>query len=234
MAEATVVELGFSVVAKVGPAGIRRGMQWLLGKVILVVGPPRSGKTTFINYLCLQQFQRQHDTDVTTRFEDSGKFDIKMGRDDMLRVSVKKVVDFPGDIGAVAHAEEVFKRRPHAIIIFTDLAVPAEEDPNGAAVWLAKFCSHLESLWRRNGSIRGNRTKAVLVVMNKHDKITDEQVLIDRKRQLRTILHDELRQARGRMRREIAILPCTLVKNAEGHDEVDNVVTSLVKGLAKW
>lgn len=234
MAQVKAVELGFSVIGKVGPVGIRWARQKFLGKVVLVIGPPDAGKTTFINYLCLEQFQREHYVEETARFEDTRGFDVKMGRDNMLNVSFKTVVDSPGQIGAVAQAEEVFNRRPHAIIIFTDLTKPAEEDPDGAATWLVKFCNYLDMLWRRKDSIRSNRTKVIIVVMNKHDKITDSQILIDREEQLRRILHKELKFALGRMRREVAILPCTLVTNPEGHEEIDSIITSLVKGLAKW
>lgn len=233
-AGAAAIEASFAIVERMAPTGINLIKSWLQSKVILVVGQSRAGKTTFIDYLHYGLFEDEKETERTKREIGTARFDVKMGRDAALEVSVKKVIDIAGQIGPTAHADLVLKYRPHVIIILTDLTTPVDiqgESDRTSGAWLLEFCNHLEAAWRVKGG-KGNRTKSMIVIMNKRDKV-NAQELIDRRIQFRKILDTELREARGRTLNEIAIMPCTLVSNPNGTKEVDSVIAHFAKALAQ-
>lgn len=232
VAGATVLKIGVAVIQRVAPSGIALIKSWLKGKEVLVIGQARAGKTTFVDYLQYGLFEDEKVTDKSVDVTDSARFNVKMGRDSALELTVKTVVDVPGQIGAVAHADLAFRRRPHAIIIFTDLTSPLKGEPDRAsAAWIFEFCRRLEALWRTKKR-RSNRIKSMLVVMNKADKVDAKQVE-SRRKEFRKILDSELREARGEMIEEVAITPCTMVTNPEGTKSVDSIIAHLAKALAK-
>lgn len=233
MAEAKAAELGVEIAARLGPMGLKWIWRRLRGKVILVVGAPEVGKTTFIEYLCWDVFRSERYTSRTIHIEKTPGFDLEMGHNTMFTISIRMMVDFPGNIGAVLQADEVFERNPHAIIIFTDLTDSATKPVDAPGIWLRDFCRHLETLWRRDGRKRRNRIKVMIVVMNKSDKIKDMQILKDRQDLLQRIIDTELRDARGRMIEEITVMPCALVPNPKQEEEAQNIILHLAKGLRK-
>ncbi len=227
-------EFGMEIVRELGPIGYRWIRRRFRGKVVLVVGPPNVGKTTFIEYLCWNVFRNERDHVHTLRLEETPAFDLEMGRNRLFNISIQQMVDFPGHIGAVAQAKEVFERRPHAIIIFADSTDPAGRKADDApGVWLVDFCNYLETLWRQNKGRVKNRIQVMVVAMNKSDKVQDEQILIDKKNQFRQIVDKELREARGNIEGEIAVMPCVLVTNSDGDEKVQNMVLHLAKRLIK-
>ncbi|HEY1351547.1 MAG TPA: GTPase domain-containing protein [Ktedonobacteraceae bacterium] len=233
MAESQAAGLGVEIIARLGPIGFRWIRRRFRGKVILVVGPPEVGKTTFIEYLCWNVFHNERDTPRTIHIEKTPGFDLEMGLNRMFNISVRMMVDFPGNIGAVLQADETFERNPHAIIIFTDLADSARKPDDAPDIWLRDFCRHLETLWRRDGRKSRNRAKVIVVVMNKSDKIQDPQVLKDKRKMFCKIIDTELRDARGKIEDEIAVLPCALVINPKKDEEAQNIILHLAKGLRK-
>ena len=54
---------------------------------MLVVGDALSGKTTFIDYLCLKDFQYERETLKTISPEKTRSFDAKVGQENMYNVS---------------------------------------------------------------------------------------------------------------------------------------------------
>ncbi len=146
------------------------------------------------------------------------------------------MVDFPGQIGAMSQAKEVFERKPHAIIIFTNLADSEEKelDPNDVSdVWLRDFCQRLETLWVTEGKRSKSRMQAIIVAMNKSDKIKDVQTITDKRNQFSQIVTSRLRVARVSAEEEIAILPCTLVTNSKHDEDVQNIVLHLAQRLIR-
>ncbi|MGH9851848.1 MAG: hypothetical protein ACREBD_18580, partial [Blastocatellia bacterium] len=118
------------------------------------------------------------------------------------------------------------------VIIFTDLTRSLRgESDRASAAWVQEFCRTLESRWRA-GRKRTNRIKTIVLVMNKSDK-ADEKKVASCKQAFRKILDAELREARGQMLDEIAIMPCTLITNPEGTKTVDGIIAHLAKALAR-
>ena len=72
----------------------------------------------------------------------------------------------------------------------------------------------------------------MIVIMNKLDKV-DETKADARRKQFRKLVDAEIRDARGQMLDEIAIMPCALVTNPQGTKLVDSVIAHLAKSLAK-
>ncbi len=231
-AGATLLKVGVAVIQRIAPSGIALFKSWLKGKEIMIVGQARSGKTTFVDYLQYGLFEDEKDTDRTIDAVRSARFNVKMGRDATLELTVRSVIDVPGHAGPVEHAKLVFERRPHALIIFTDLTRPLKGDSERAsAVWIREFCLALEARWRANRK-RKNRITTIILVMNKSDK-AEEKKIASWKQAFRRIVDAELREARGQMLEEIAIIPCALVTNPEGTKAVDSLIAHLAKALAR-
>ena len=229
---ATLIKVGVAVIQRAAPTGLALIKSWLKGKEVVVIGQARAGKTTFLDYLQFGLFEDEKDTSKTLDVLPSARFNIKMGRDSALELNVKTAVDVPGQIGAVAHADLVFDRKPHAVILVTDLTSPLRgESDRASAAWLSDFCKRLEARWRAKGR-RANRIKTMILIMNKRDKV-DIRRVTSRKKEFQKILDSELREARGQMLNDIAIMPCTLVTNPDGTKSVDGVIGHLAKSLAR-
>ncbi len=229
---ATLVKVGIELL-RTAPTGIAWISSLIKGREIMVVGQKGAGKTTFIDYLRFGLFEDEKAHQTTKEsVEHKTRFNIKMGRDQSLELSVKRVVDLAGQIGPLEHARLVFERRPHAVLIFTDLTRPLNgESERAAATWVREFCEHLENKWRANRK-RNNRIQCIILVMNKRDKV-DVKRVNSRQAAFRKILAAELHEARGRMIDEIAIIPCALVTNPDGTKAVDALIAHLAKTLAR-
>jgi ABC-type uncharacterized transport system ATPase subunit len=145
----TIVKLSGAIISN-APKGFKYIKSLLFGKTVLIVGQERAGKTTFLDYFQYGFFEDEKDTHKTYDISPSVRFDVKLGRNEILEISVKTVVDVPGDIGANFQAKEIFERKPHAVLIFLDLARPQKE----SSVWLTEFCKRLETYWRVNIILR--------------------------------------------------------------------------------
>jgi GTPase SAR1 family protein len=227
-----LVKVGVSVLQRTAPHGIAVVRSWLKGKEIMIVGQGRAGKTTFIDYLQYGIFDDEKETDKTPEIAGTARFNVKLGRDAALELIVKTVTDTPGQIGPLAHANEAFKRRPHAIIIFVDLTAPLVGDPpRAAAGWLKEFARRFETCWGAKGR-KGNRLRSLIVVLNKVDKV-DAKAVDKYRSVLRRIIEKELHDARGGMLDEAAIMPCVLVTNPNGTRAADSIIAHLAKQLIK-
>jgi hypothetical protein len=229
---ATLIKVGVAIIQRVAPSGIALIKSWVKGKEVLIIGQARAGKTTFRDYLQYGLFEDEKETSKTVDIMPSARFNVKMGRDATLELSVKRALDVPGQIGPIEHANLVIKHRPHAVIIMTDLTRPLQgESHHSSATWLLEFCKHLESRWRVKRG-RGNRIRSIIIVLNKSDKV-DIKKVENRRKLFRKITDAELRDARGQMLDEIAIMSCTLVTNPEGTKLADSIITHLAKALTR-
>ena len=113
-----------------------------------------------------------------------------------------------------------------------DLTTPLNGVSDRASgAWLLEFCKRLEALWRANKR-RKNPLKTMIVMMNKSDKVS-AGVITANKVEYRKILDAELRDARGRILDDIAIMPSILVNNPNGTKAVDAVISHLARELTK-
>lgn len=229
---ATVLEVGLSVLQRAAPKGLAAVKSWIYGKQVVILGPPRAGKTTLVDYLQYGIFEEEKETSKTPEKRRTPRFDVKMGRDGALELNVKSALDVPGQYGAVAHADTAFDYRAHAIVIVLDLTSPLKgKSENSSCNWVYEFCRRLETKWRVRGK-RGNRLKSMIVLLNKADKV-DKRRITSCQKALRKILDQELRQSRGNMTDPVEIRETVLVTNPRGTEAVDGIVTHLAKQLAR-
>ena len=163
------------------------------------------------------------------------RFDVKLGRNSSLELTVKTAVDIPGQWGAAKHADVAFDRNPHAILIFLDATPPgkqvSDESEIDPEVWIRNFCQRLETLWRTDDHKR-SRLRALTVAINKVDKVQTEHIPVLRKR-IRLIADFELHDAKGRMKDAVSIVGTCLVTNTNGTKMIDSAIAQLAKQLAK-
>jgi GTPase SAR1 family protein len=228
---ATLLKVGLAVVQRTAPTGISLVRSWLKGKDVIVVGQARAGKTTFLDYFQYGLFEDEKETSKTVDVTHTARFNIKMGRDSALELIVKTAIDVPGQNGPIALADLVYKQSPRAIVIMTDLTSPLRGE-RSSREWLFEFCKRLESKWRVERGRKTNRIRSMILVMNKRDKVDErrEQAI---RTAFRKILDVELKEARGEMLDEIAIMPCTLVTNPKGTKMADSVIAHMAKSLAR-
>lgn len=221
------------------PKGFALLRSWWAGKEILIVGQARAGKTTFREYLQYGLFDDEKPTDETSEIEPTGRFDVGIGQRGALKLSVRSAIDSPGQAGAVAHANLAFEQNPHALLIVLDLTAPLDGQPDRASgAWLKRFCKRYEAKWRVDRK-RKNHLKVAVVIMSKADKIdaadaeARRNIIEAHRNAYREILEAELREARGRMLQEIAVIPCSMVTNTSGTKLMDGVIAHLAKAVSR-
>jgi hypothetical protein len=148
-----------------------------------------------------------------------------MGRDKALELVVKTTEEIGGQFDAAQSATLVVNRRPHALLVVTDLTQPSE----AILAWVTEFCERLEDLWRQKK--RGNRIQSMILILNKSDKCTPDA--IDHlKTQLGQILKTELHESRGGIAGAIPVVSSVLVKTPRGTSSADMVITRMARSLA--
>jgi signal recognition particle receptor subunit beta len=203
----------------------------LAGKTLMVVGPPRAGKSTFMDYLSYGIFQHEQETERTYEAKRARDFKLSLGRDRALSASIKTAVDMPGDPNPKLVVDEVFKRRPHGLIVMLDLTTPLDDDdPRYSAAWLRRFCRAAEQRAFRMRP-RRNRLRSIVVAMNKADKV-DGVELQRRERVFRGIMEQDWLIAGGSHAIEPRFRPCIAVENDEKTRWVDAILVDVAKGLA--
>lgn len=222
------VKLGIEVLKRTAPSGLVRVRTWLTGHEVLVVGQPRAGKTSFVEYLQYGILEPEQETAKTIETEKSVTFCVKVGRDSSLELKVRRSVDVPGQVGPVEHALIAKKRRPSAIVVVLDLATPLV-GPESAGEWLLQFCQHLDTHLSENPAMR-KRFKSLMIVANKIDKV-HEQTISGRIEHFRKQLKKGFTHVFGT--RSFPILPCVMVETNSGSKQVDAIIVRLAKALSK-
>ena len=212
------------------PKGVRKVSSWVKGRSILVVGQARSGKTSFYHFLRYGELEKEEETDITYDEKRSRGFVLRIGKAGSAELHIRQARDVPGQSGAVEHAKLVQRRRPHALVIMTDLTTPLTgADDRAAGAWLKLFSSHLADKLR--GSLLTRRSlKSIIVVMNKADKAKKTKIEA-RRRAFKKILVDKLEPVYGSRARSIPIVQCVLVDKGRGSSQADALVRKLAKSL---
>jgi GTPase SAR1 family protein len=224
------VKLGIEVLKRTAPSGLARVRTWLTGHEVLVVGPPRAGKTSFVEYLQYGILEPEQETVKTIETEKSATFSVKVGRDSSLELRVRRTVDVPGQVGPVEHALIAKKRQPSAIVVILNLATPIA-GTESAGEWLLQFCQNLDMHLAEDRAMK-KRLKTLMVVANKSDKVPSQTItkrLEHFRRQLKRSFNHAFTSKTG----SLPILPCVLVETSDGSKQVDAVIVRLAKALSK-
>jgi hypothetical protein len=219
------------VIERAAPAGMKLLRSWVQGKTIVVAGPARSGKTTFMNYLQFGAFEHVQETPKTYSPAVSKRFNFTVGNQKNLEVMVKTVIDLPGQYPDLS--EIVFEQRPHALLIMLDLSAPLEDphDPRSSGPWLEHFLSRLDQRWT-NADGRRNKLSSVTVVMNKAD-LVDSSRFAAAEKMYKSTLAGNFRAARGPKLVEATLRKCILVENPEGTKWVDSIIFEIARNVTR-
>jgi hypothetical protein len=231
--EAIAIGLVKLAIEQGGRPGVAKLKALLAGKTLMVIGPPRSGKTTFLDYVRYGVFQHAQTTEPTFRPQKSRDFKLKVGEHQTLVVSIKTAVDIPGELNSQQLADEVFERRPHALIIMLDLSAPLD-DPNdyrSSARWLRQFCAKAEQ--RALGmKAKKNRLRSVIVAMNKADLVNDA-TLLGNERAYREVMDQHWKLAGGLRASDPLFRKCIAVANKDGERWVNAILVDVAKKLSE-
>lgn len=199
--------------------------RYFLGLKLLIVGPKRSGKTSFYNFLKHDYFADQRGTNKTKEVIEIKSFDVNKGGE--LNLPIKKALDIPGQLNTLDQADLMRQETPQAIIIFTavDNANPS------CSQWLRSFLIDLRDVLDKNVSVSSNLV-SLTIVLNKIDLVSEQESdrLIS---EMQNIVDDTLRPLIQNNVRLIDVIPCTLYKKAGGERTANTIVLSVVEAVRK-
>ena len=226
----TLVKL---VIERGAPAGLGVLRSWLHGQTIMVVGPTKSGKSTFVSYLRFGIFQEEQEPHSTFKPVESPRFNLELGPNRNLEVQVKTAVDLPGQ--DTDQFLQVYEHRPHALVIVLDMSAPlaAPHDIRSTATWLEDFFSKLDQRWQGKKPSR-NRLRSVIVVLNKMD-IADKPRVDEYEKRYRAIVKENFHTAHGPRLGDVhfrrSIMVEDPVKNPGGTKSIDAILVDMAQSL---
>jgi putative ribosome biogenesis GTPase RsgA len=216
-----------------GRPGIAKLKAILAGKTLTVIGPPESGKTTFLDYVRYGVFQPAGPTEPTLAVQRSKDFKLKVGEHQTLVVSIKTAVDTPGEGNPHQLADAFFELRPHALVIMLDVSAPLDDPKNkfSSAPWLRNFCVQAE---QRALGVKAKkiRLRSVVVALNKADLVS-EQELKQCEKAYKQIMGQHWKIAAGPSGGIPAFRKCIAVANDEGTQWVDAILVHVAKKLSE-
>jgi hypothetical protein len=228
---AILMKLGIDLVARPTQNGLARLTTWATGHEVLVVGPARAGKTSFVEYLQYGILEKEQETATTVDPHKSASFRVKIGRAEALELRVRRTVDLPGEYGAMSHAQATQKRRPKAVVVVLNLSAPVSgASKHATGPWLITYCKHLASKLRRDEKLR-KKLRCIMFVANQHDKIK-EDAAAKKIEALRGIVERHLGDSFDPGTSFLHVMPCVLVANPSNSELADAVVIRLAKALA--
>ena len=225
--------VGKTVVSFLLPKGWNWLVNQLTGKKVLIVGPGRSGKTSFKNYLLKGILLNQGDTPKTA-LHNKVNGSILSINDGAFEIKIKSLTDSPGQIGPLIHADSVQNFRPHFLFVFLNCGEIQE-----SLKWFQDFSECLYTKFRDFPNI-SLHIKSIIIVLNKYDQINGENEKEKSKNfkrfksEIKKIALDELNDIyykAGVERKTPSILPAISVRNSNSKlllEEIINTMASKV------
>ena len=213
--------LGIEIARRASPTAL----DWIksrLGITLLLVGPSGSGKTAFFRYLNYGVLFPESEHTTTVETTSSTPMSLAIGNE-RLKLRVRRSLDTPGQIGAVAHANLIRTVRPHALLVILDSTAPVVD----LKKWLSQFCEHAEPAIFDSAK-RRRKIRSLIVCLNKADKGTAARYFKARRRAVRTSLEKGLEMAlRVRHVKSIRVLPCVSVQSSHESSLIDAVIAEV-------
>jgi GTPase SAR1 family protein len=226
--ETVLTELGLEVIKRTSPGPITYLATWARGKRILIIGPSKSGKTAFRDYLRYGIFRPETRHETTQEEKHNSVFRVKMGRDESLELVVRRATEIPGQVHAHDQAVIAFRRKPDALVIVMDVSTPLGEDElHHSDAWLSAFCTVYERRWLK--SRVENNLKSLIIAMNKMDKVTPDHMEQHHTRYREIIRH--LQHSRGETMEPILLMQSIAVENPRNTYYLDQIITELARTL---
>jgi hypothetical protein len=224
------------VVERVIPKLADYGKMLFSGRKFLLLGPPRSGKSSFLQFLEYLVLEPEKRTMQTVRIERGDDRVLKLGPDGRLILRIRKPRDVPGQEPNL-QVEYVREYAPHCVVVVLDVTT-FDSGKN----WFDEFCQGLDFELLRNPKV-AKKLKSLIIVMNKWDKIT-EIVTEQEDKEYRKIFESELRgilDARFRNPfygpggdNRVEVVPCCLVSGTVlGRRLANQLVQSVALSLTR-
>jgi len=229
------------VAERVIPSGINYVKAWWSGKRMLILGPARSGKTSFINYLESDILFPERRSKITTKVKKRKTFVFSLGDKRKVRIPIWKPRDVPGQVSPKEHVSYVERYKPDCLVIVLDATkffLDPGHEAESSLEWLKEFCQYLDSLLIEDPGLARN-INSMVVVMNKWDKIPskDDKDEEANKEAFTVYVREVLDQflANEFYRKEgsnvIQIIPCALVESKYKKALADYAVNSVASSL---
>jgi hypothetical protein len=158
----------------------------------------------------------------------SAAFSIKSGKDNMLQLQVRSILDTVGQVNARDHARAVIRHKPHAIVIVLDVSGQWEGDNNySSRFYLSELLENLAHELHPRAFIAQHPSN-ITVLLNKSDKV-DPSVIAELAKHVRESLNSKLTRF-GPAVKKIPVLPCSLIEE-EGGALPEKVIRNLALSL---
>lgn len=179
-----------------------------VGRKLLIAGPGRTGKSTFMTFLHTGELYPEKPTPHTGEDEPSAPLQIGYGKNHQATLNVKCIVDTVGLTEAHVVVSNVLKHRPHGLVIIVDCSTATTRD------WVDKFFRRLgqrmsDSTYRAWRTRR--KLKYILIMLNKADKVDNQGLLHDYQAKALNVAKEGLIAAGGTYSDRIEVFPTTLV-----------------------
>ncbi len=215
---------GGAIVGKAAVAVLRAAspsaIAWLkmqaLGRTVAFLGPSRSGKTSFINYLRTGAYADPTDAIPRTLSpRNTGALQLKSSNG-MISIDLKKVIDSRGQDLPEEHAQLVAKHKPHGICIIVDINSDwsnANPDLNtNGRLWIEEFLSALCEQKDENPNIF-RKLKSFNILLNKSDLLKSESIYENKSKQIKIISSNIIKSKSTRVAKLINVKPLSLIEN---------------------
>jgi hypothetical protein len=235
-----VVGTASGTIIKVAVTYAPKGAAWIAsrtrGKIVMVVGPRRAGKSAFTRYLRFGILQHAQDSLPTYDPVPTGVFNLRLGQQQSLEVAIKNAYDLPGNWDARDVADQAFQHRPHALVIVLDLTAPLTGDDNRAcADWLGRFFERLDERWRDvRPKLRRNRLRSVVVAMNKLDLLEDaDAVVAEYEPSLRATVEQHFKAAKGPKTDDVLFRRSVMVESPAGDRWINAILVDVAESMIR-
>ncbi|MBV8894404.1 MAG: hypothetical protein JO266_20920 [Acidobacteria bacterium] len=229
--EAIALKVGVQLITRVAPTGMAWVTTWLRGKKILIVGQPRAGKTSFVDYFQYGTFATPNiPTDRTTKIVKTAGFRVVAGKNERLQIQIKHAIDTIGQVRPGEHAENFAYFKPHALIVMLDLTSNWEGDNEySGKYYLQEFSSNLSEKLRERRPLR-KVLSSIVLVLNKKDLVS-QTTISDWTTNSRTIMDHTLESGFGPRTRSVRIIPCSLIQAHDNGESADHIIQHLALSL---
>jgi hypothetical protein len=235
--------LGKEVAERLIPKGVELLQSWWSGRRLLILGPARAGKTSFLKYLESDILFPERPTKITAKVEKGDSFIFSLGEKRKTKVRIWKPRDVPGQVAPEEHVLYVERYKPDCIVIVLDATkffLDPPDPSNCSLEWLREFCRQFNSVLIRNKKL-ARHLRSMTVIMNKWDKIPcsgrNSTADIDTRKRfessVRAILDECLNnefysKGKGTV---IEVVSCSLVKSDYQKALADGAVNTVASSL---
>lgn len=230
MVEPTAIglKIGVEVLNKLAPTGLAWLKTKVFGKDLLAIGERRAGKSSFIKYLEYGVLlPAGTKTPRTLEVKDTASFQIVIGRNETLRMSVRRATDTRGHDSSIEQARLVGRRHPAILMIFLDASRSWQNDDDDRGIkYLKELLDELNVRAATSKRIKRNLMH-MCVILNKVD-LLDKRQVSSKTKQVKKLLSSYATPHWGPRGNDIAVYPCISIEHKEAVRMLDGIIKQVV------